>query len=54
MYIDWIKVSKQYSGIEINPYQHSNRYTSMWYYGWDVASGCIWKNDLIKNITKIL
>ena len=26
----------------------------LWYSGWDVASGCIWKSDAIKNIKKII
>ncbi len=40
--IDWRRVAKDYCGVEIAPYQHSLRYGPLWYYGWDVASGCIW------------
>jgi hypothetical protein len=29
--------TKEYDGIEINPYQWEARYQYMWYYGWDVA-----------------
>jgi hypothetical protein len=25
----------------------------MWYYGWDIASGCIWANGAIQNIEKL-
>ena len=42
MYIDWEKVSKKYEGIEIYPYLYNARNQLMWYYGWDVASGCVW------------
>lgn len=45
---DWVAVSKKYDGIEINPYQWSSRQDYMWYYGWDVASGCIWNLKDIK------
>lgn len=51
--IDWKSVAEIYSGIEISPYQYSLRFTFMWYYGWDVASGCIWEKDGIKSIKKI-
>jgi hypothetical protein len=40
--VDWAKVASEYDGIEICPYQGGARYSSNWYYGWDVASGCIW------------
>jgi hypothetical protein len=51
--IDWIKVNKRYDGIEINPYQYKARYDISWYYGWDVASGCIWNPKAISNIEKL-
>lgn len=54
-YIDWKKVAEKYSGIEINPYIWEMRmsdYTS-WYYGWDVASGCVWDRKAVKKIEKI-
>ena len=50
-YIDWPRVSKEFRGIEICPYISSRRMTYMWYYGWDVASGCIWKPAAIKDFT---
>ena len=41
--IDWAKVASIWDGIEIIPYQHSLGYSIRWYYGWDIASGCIWR-----------
>ncbi len=52
-YVDWKKVAQSYSGIEIAPYMWTFRMSHMWYYGWDVASGCIWKKDGIENIKLI-
>jgi len=51
--IDWKKVADKYDGIEINPYQFEARYQYLWYYGWDIASGCIWnlKNVKLKLLT---
>ena len=46
--LDWSEVAKEYDGIEINPYQYEARYQYMWYYGWDVASGCIWNLNNVK------
>lgn len=51
--INWDKVAKNYGGIEIAPYIYKARLTHMWYYGWDVASGCIWSDNVITNITKL-
>jgi len=46
-FIDWGRVAKKYSGIEIAPYQWDRRLWGKcrWYYGWDCASGCIWRKD---------
>ena len=49
--IDWPKVAEHYSGIEICPYLASRRDVS-WYYGWDVASGCIWDAKGIKELVE--
>ncbi|HIL97579.1 MAG TPA: hypothetical protein EYG51_16950 [Pseudomonadales bacterium] len=43
--IDWPMVAATYAGIEICPYNPRRRTKSMWYYGWDVASGCIWDSS---------
>lgn len=55
MAIDWVKVSKDYEGIEICPYRWEFRMEdySAWYYSWDVASGCIWGRGAFKGITEI-
>jgi hypothetical protein len=41
--IDWVRVSEEYDGLEIAPYIWSRRLEFMWYYGWDCASGVIWR-----------
>lgn len=48
--IDWPRLSSQISGIVINPYIWSCRLdpSTCWYYGWDVASGCIWDLSVLK------
>lgn len=50
--IVWEEVAKKYDGIIITPYDWSLRLAphTMWYYGWDCASGCIWNADAIKSI----
>jgi len=54
-FINWPEVAKKYGGIEICPYLGSRRRdpTQTWYYGWDVASGCIWNKNAIVNIKDI-
>jgi hypothetical protein len=44
-FIDWPRVAEEYDGIEIAPYCWRRRLTPgmLWYYGWDCASGCIWR-----------
>ena len=50
--IRWDEVAKLYNGIIISPYVHSLAMSrdALWYFGWDVASGCIWNKKSIKNI----
>ena len=48
--IDWPKVASHYDGIEICPYLYDMRRSSDWYYGWDVASGCVWNASGIKEL----
>jgi hypothetical protein len=43
--INWVKVAENYDGIEIAPYIYKARMGHFWYYGWDVASGCIWNTS---------
>ena len=50
---DWGRVAEDYDGIEICPYLGSKRLASMWYYGWDVSSGCIWNPRAIKELKLI-
>lgn len=53
--IDWRAVSARYAGIIITPYQWQRRMhdSYSWYYGWDCASGCIWRGGAIKGIRLI-
>tara|TARA_A100001388_G_C28735408_1_gene483845 strand:+ start:612 stop:1151 length:540 start_codon:yes stop_codon:yes gene_type:complete len=51
--IDWKAVSKDYDGIEICPYQWDFRMSHMWYYTWDVASGCIWGSGAFKSLEEV-
>ena len=48
--INWERVSEEYDGIEISDYFYERRLTGWcsWYYGWDLASGCIWNTNIIK------
>lgn len=46
--INWAKVAENYDGIEIAPYIYKARMGHAWYYGWDVASGCIWNTSSLK------
>jgi hypothetical protein len=53
--IDWVKVASEYGGIEISPYNYKLRMARevFWYYGWDVASGCIWDEGVITGVDKL-
>ena len=52
--IDWFRVSREYAGIEIAPYQWEHRLTGMmWYYGWDCASGCIWDLEVLQDFRRL-
>jgi GNAT superfamily N-acetyltransferase len=55
--INWDKVAKVYSGIEVtNPRdfhldeERIGGAKLWWLYGWDVGSGCIWREDGIESI----
>lgn len=48
--IDWPRVMREHDGIIITPYLWSCRHSLNWYYGWDVASGCIWKASAISHL----
>jgi len=54
--IDWNRVKKDYSGIEIQNYDNDImglRLAYTWYYSWDCSSGCIWSENAVKNITLV-
>lgn len=44
--LNWTKLAAVAAGILITPYQWELRHNPMcrWYYGWDMASGCIWRH----------
>lgn len=50
-HIDWRSLYDLYDGIFIAPYSWSLRLhpITLWYYGWDCASGCIWNTDKIES-----
>jgi len=54
--VNWNKVKRAYAGIEIQNYHEIKRegYNSMlqciWFFGWDVSSGCIWDLSIIKKV----
>lgn len=55
-FIDWgLFAGAGGGGIEICPYLWDFRMsTSMWYYSWDVASGCIWDPNTLLSEPKLL
>lgn len=55
IYVNWQRVMEDYDGVEVNPYLYELRlsYNLMWYYGWDVPSGCIWKASAKKKIIRL-
>lgn len=52
-FIDYVRVARDYGGIEIAPYINDAYGKFMWYNSWDVPSGCIWRKGVITKITKI-
>ena len=53
--MDWKRLAERYDGIEIAPYQWSKRLgvDNCWYYGWDCASGCIWRPTTCVEIVEV-
>lgn len=50
---NWTPLTEQHAGIIIAPYQWGRRLmhpgsVSDWYYGWDVASACIWDLSVVR------
>jgi hypothetical protein len=48
--IDWARVAKRWQGVIIAPYLYERRFSYLWYYGWDCASGCIWDLEAIESV----
>lgn len=48
--IHWARVVEEFDGVIIAPYQWACRLSLDWYYGWDVASGCIWDLAAIESV----
>jgi len=51
---NWHTIAQAYAGIEICPYQWKRRLEYSWYYGWDVASGCIWDTNIVQEVEQLL
>jgi hypothetical protein len=51
--IDWPQVAEDFQGILISPYQWDLRYDprTQFYYGWDVASACVWDASAIARVS---
>ena len=58
--INWIRVAKDFGGIEFCPYinvdfgSKKTIFIYLWYKSIDIASGCIWNLDNILNKTQII
>lgn len=51
--IDWARVREDFAGVFITPYQGDLRFELDWYYGWDVASGCVWNLSVIESLEPV-
>lgn len=52
--VRWKEIAKQYDAIIIAPYIYQRRLAGpMWYYTWDVASGCVWNAGAIESLTPL-
>lgn len=50
-YMNYGKVAQAgYGAMEITPYLWEKRLESMWYYGWDCASGCVWDIQAVADL----
>lgn len=53
-YPDWPRVAECYAGVEVDPYLAHLRYYGeglIWYYSWDVPSGCVWDLSILRTST---
>lgn len=50
--LDWLDIRSRWQGLIIAPYCWERRMgmDTMWYYGWDCASGVIWDADAIGDL----
>lgn len=50
---NWPEVMRHYDGVIITPYLWEKRLKTgtLWYYGWDVAGGCIWDPRAVESVT---
>ena len=52
--LDLVKLKEDYKGIEIRNYNDLYDYRMeleyMWFYGWDVSSGCIWDLSILTKV----
>lgn len=55
MWIDWRAVAGRHDGVEIAPYLWSLRLDPAfsWYYGWDCASGCVWRARAVAGFRRV-
>lgn len=53
--LNWTEIAKRWQGLIIVPYQWAARLEpeTFWYYGWDIASGCIWDVNAIESVELI-
>lgn len=53
--IRWKELAEVYDGVIIAPYSWLHRLAqhTRWYYGWDCASGCIWRGRAIARIEPV-
>jgi hypothetical protein len=48
--IRWEIVAREFAGIVIAPECIERRTVDLWYYTWDVASGCVWNPSGVKGL----
>lgn len=56
LYPAWERIARIADGIIISPYIWASRrdMETIWYYGWDCASGCIWSLNAIESCEKLV
>ncbi len=51
--INWIKVARDFGGIEISRFFPMASMSQKWYRDWEIGCGCIWNLKLVKEINII-